>query len=455
MRREFPLVGRGAGCRMMPSRPRGRPGAHRGRAAAAAIGVLGLAFAVLVWLVASLVRPRRRASAGAPGGAGAARPRRPLAPSQQLAPPEQASGDRPPPRRRWYGLVILALLAGMVAGIVIFFFFRLNQRLWPVRLNASASTTIRNAGILQDLRLTAAGNGSHVRWLVDSGYVRQLIVSGSDTEIILPLPPSECRAAGKALDATCVGGQLRTGSPVTFIWSSIQKFASTGNHTVVSADLDIAPLVARPGVLGVYVTATASTGPSYCFNFQQGVTLTLSSGGRTSTRSEQPSECFPDTRGLHVLVGSAGTGLPPAIEFDGVEYLTMHARASAGILYGFAGQLELSPGPTTVPGSPAWLCSKTAPCRLTAVFKIDNASQSLELSAQNVTRVVTNVGQLVPSAWTQNSDKFVPLFRFIFTIFVITPLTPVIGVLTDALKNWSPRPQRDRGARKLPKPRSL
>jgi hypothetical protein len=425
---------------MTSSLPKG-PGNHRSRAAVRALGILGLVFAVLVWLVGSLVRPRTA--------------QRHLGSRQQLAPHEQSYGDRPRPRRRWYGPAIVAILASGVAGIAIFSYFHLNQRLWPVRLTGSASTTIRNASILQDLRLTAAGKGSQVRWLVDSGYARRLGVSGSGAEIIVPLAPSECQTAEKALHATCVGGQLRTGSPATFTWSTTQKFASTGSQTTGSADLDIQPLVARSGVLGVNLTATASSGPSYCVDFQPGVTLTLTVGGRSFTRSEQSSECSPRSTGLHVLVGPPGTGLPATIEFDRVEYLTMHAWAPAGILYGFAGQLELSPGPSTVPGSPAWLCSNTDPCQLAATFKIDNASQSLELSGQKVTTVVTNGGQLVPSAWNQHSDRFVPLFGFIFTLFVITPLTAVIGVLTDAMKNWSPRRRDDRGPRKLQNPRRV
>jgi hypothetical protein len=157
---------------------------------------------------------------------------------------------------------------------------------------------------------------------------------------------------------------------------------------------------------------------------------------------------------LHVLVGPPGAG-PPEIGFGGIEYLTMHAWAPTGVLYGFAGTLELGQDETTVPTGSVLLCSRTAACRLTAAFSIDNASQSLNMSAKNATSVVTNAGQLVPSAWTQDAQEFVPVFGFIFTLFVITPLTAAIGVLTDALKEWSPRLRRNRRARKVPTPRRM
>jgi hypothetical protein len=340
----------------------------------------------------------------------------------------------------------------VAAGLGIFAYIWLNLHRCPVSLNATASASTRNVGILQDLRFITAGQGSDVRWLVDSGYVRQMTVSGSNAQVILPLPPSECRAAAIKLQAECTaGGQLQTSYPVTISWSSIQHLASTGAQEVPSASLDVTPVITA-GVLQVDVTADASARPSFCFTSPvEAVKLTLISGPRSFTHTFTGTEnvpCNPSAAGLSVLAGPAGMDLPPAVEFDGIAGLQLHARAPAGVLYGFAGQLELTPGPTVVPGNVTLLCSAKAPCPLDAEFDVGAESQSLTVSSNAATSVVTNGGQLVPSAWSQHADIFVPVLGFFFTIFVIPPLGAVIQGLIDALKRWpAPRDGRIKKAK--------
>lgn len=438
----------GEGMRLHPT---GSHGARRGGAAAGAalVGIVALALAALVRRAVAVPRLRQPPLAGVPGGTGSVGPPGPLPPSRPRAPHEPDAGDAVPSELHWRGLAVLLAVAAVTTASALSTYFWLNHRLWPVRLHASASASTRNVAILQDLRLVAAGKGSNVYWVADSGYVRQLIVSGSGAEVIVPLLPSQCHAAATALGAKCVVKKgnpiLQTLDPVTFTWPSFQHFGSTTSHKVASASLDISPFVAGP-VLGADVTAAANARPSYCFTFQPGVTLIMRSGARTFTRSEHAMECFPVANGLRVQVGPAGSGLPPTVEFSEVEYLHVQAQAPAGILYGFAGQLDLRPGGTTVAGNPSFLCSMHAPCDLSAVFTISNATQSVDVGATKATSVVTNGGQLVPSAWAQNTDRFVPLFGFIFTILVITPLGAVLKVITDALTRWQgPRQRRADG----------
>ncbi len=231
-------------------------------------------------------------------------------------------------------------------------------------------------------------------------------------------------------------------------------FASTGRQDVASASLDVTPLPAGPGGLAVEVTSDTSARPSLCFTSpQQAVRLTISSGGYNFgfdfTGNETGASCNPVGGGLPVLVGSAGSGLQHAIEFDGIAYLQLHAQAPAGILYGFAGQLVLNPGQTTVPGSTTLLCSAADPCPLSATFNADTQSQSLVVSSTAAASVVSNGGQLVPSAWAQNADILVPVYGFFFTVAVVPLLGAVVQVLISALLGWTgPRRRRDRGAAK-------
>ncbi len=180
--------------------------------------VIGLALAVLIGIAAALAGPRRPSSPDASVHAGDEQPGPPPATEQHPAPPEPAADDGDgEPRRRWYGTAILALIAAALTGLAVSGYVWLNHWHSPVTLTASANSSTRTVSIVQDLRLTAAANGSEVRWGVDSGSARRLIVSGEDTEVIVPLSSSLCQAAANTLHATCANGnQLLTGSPTTF-----------------------------------------------------------------------------------------------------------------------------------------------------------------------------------------------------------------------------------------------
>jgi hypothetical protein len=126
----------------------------------------------------------------------------------------------------------------------------------------------------------------------------------------------------------------------------------------------------------------------------------------------------------------------PTFQFGGISTLQLDAWAPTGVLYGFAGQIELNPGGTTVPGNPILLCSRTTTCPLHAVLDIEPSSQALTVSSGAATSVVSNDGQLVPSVWAENSDVLIAAFGFVLTLLFVTPLTAAIQTLARALGRW-------------------
>src|SRR5262249_29588731 len=153
----------------MTVRSSGRPGPSHGRCGRTAVlvGMLGLAFAVLVRVARALADSRPPASAGSPKSGDTTAPGSYVAPNQQAAPRQPSPDpDSAPLRPGWYGSALL-VIAAVAAGCVIFLYNWLNHWRWPVGLTASAAVSARDASILPDLGLTAGMNGSPVRWLVD------------------------------------------------------------------------------------------------------------------------------------------------------------------------------------------------------------------------------------------------------------------------------------------------
>lgn len=344
-------------------------------------------------------------------------------------------------RTRWY-VPALLVIAVVAAACAIFLYNWLSGWHWPVKVTASATVLPLNARIPQDLSLTA-GKGSPVQWVVDSGYIRHLTVSGPDNgtaEIILPLPRSWCAAIAAKLDSKCNGsGQMTMPSPVTFDWSNHEEFGSTDGLKVVSASLNITQAMAKHGGLHMDVWANTKTRPSFCFSSPQSANkLTLYSGARSfSHRFSGNEPTVFCSSGVSVVIPSA-----PAFEFAGIGSFLLHAQASAASLHGFAGQLQLNPGGTTVSGDPSdvLVCSKKAACPLDATLGIGQRGPPLVVRSDAATSVITGDGQLVPSAWARKTAIFGPLLGGLVTALVVGPLTAFMQVLTDALKNWRPRP---------------
>ncbi len=439
-------------------RPGERPAPAESRTfrGAALIGVLGLVW--LARLIATRFGSRQASSSSLPQAA---------APSAQLTASPDSAPARPAPspdsgRSRSSRTGALALvLALALAWLSISAYNWLRHRYPPADLTASTTSL----GTLQPLSLEAPdGGGDPTSWLVTASYVGRLVVSGPDVgtaEIIVPLPRSQCRTMAADLGATCdSGGQVSMRSPVTFAWSSPQSINSTDDRAVVSTSLDIASSDAGPGSLSVTVLAQANVPPSLCFSspFQpESVTLTVTSGQHHFRHSfpgyNTPGFTHIDhcADGMPVFVGSAGSGFPPELGFEGIRALTLRAWASTGKLQGFAGEIDLDPpGEATVLGSPTIVSLRSSQSLpLDASLSINPASRSLVVRSKAATSVVTSSGQLVPSYWARNTDYLVPVLGGLVTV-LFNLLGVSTQVLADAMNRWRGpvRWWRDRRARK-------
>ncbi len=384
-------------------------------------------------------------------------------------------------RPGWYGWLVL-LFAGLFAGVSIFAYDGLNHWYRPVVLAAATN----NLGALQNVTMGGTSR-SQAAWS-QQGYTRQLEVNGpgqGTAEVILPVPASKCPEMAGMLGTQCLHGrQLQIANPVTFTWSRPDSISSSGVQ-LAPGGLDIAPSLARPADLGVTVAPTANNyqgteanTPSECFEKPYpaaAVTLTV-----TVIGNSKPHSYFqysgPDWQ-TACAAGVSGAGISvvvdwPDFEFGGISTFALCASAPAGTLQGFAGQVDLTPGSTTVLSGPttvslrsradepllAWLdigINTQLPCTPGQAVPASPAcvpvlsSGSLTVCSQAATGVLTNSGQLVESEWTRDSPIIVPLFGGIVTALVVAPLGVSVQALMDALKRFRRRVPTDtlRGSR--------
>ena len=412
----------------------------RWRAARTGVPV-GLA---LAGLIAALLGSRRRrasrpASPGGEAAAGgnAAAEGNAAAGGNAAAEGEHAAGGGPT-RSGWWGAAALAVGAVLCAAVSVLGYNWLSHRYWPVVLTVTTSSQSNG----QQIMLT--GDGRNARWGV-SGYVGQLTVTGppgGSAEIMLPVPVTQCGTVLAMLHVACgAGGVLRLATPAEFSWSAAQELYSVGGLQAAS-EVELEPSTGAHGAQGVTMVMTDAH-PVLCMFPTGRARLTIAAGGHSYTARFTG---YTGCDGITVVVGSAGDA-PPALELGGLNGVRLRGSAPAGTLQGFAGQVMLTPGGTSVPGSGTPVSLKAAGHGLSASLGIKPGSQTLSVTAHAATSVMTSAGQLVPSLWSREAAVFGPLLGGFVTAFVVAPLGVAVGVLTDALKRWR-GPRRPRRLRK-------
>jgi hypothetical protein len=278
------------------------------------------------------------------------------------------------------------------------------------------------------------GNGEPtVRWRV-SGYVGQLTVvgpPGGSAEIMLPVPISQCGTVLAKLRVKCgAAGLLTLPSPTKFSWSTAQELYSQGGLQMAS-ELKLEPSTGAHGAQSVTMEMTDAR-PVLCLFPTGRAKLTIAAGGHSYT---DPFTRFTACDGITAVIGS-GEGTPPVLELGGIDGVKLTGSAPRGTLQGFTGQVMLTPGGTSVPGSATAVSLKAAGKGLGASLDVKPGSQTLSVTANAATSVTTADGQLVPSEWSRETVVFGPLLGAFVTAFVVAPLGVSVGVLTDSLKRW-------------------
>lgn len=414
----------------------GHGASPRGHAARTGVSI-GLA---LAGLLAVLVRSRRKQAARPASGDGGSSPDRNASADGGSSPDGNASADGEasadgkhesgggPTRSGWWGAAALAVGAVLCAAVSVLGYNWLSHRYWPVVLTATTSSQSNG----QQITLTGDGKPA-VRWGV-SGYVGQLTVvgpPGGSAVIMLPVPVTQCGVVLAKLHVACgAGGVLGLPSPAEFSWSTAQELYSVGGLRAAS-EVNLEPSTGAHGAQSVTMAMTDAH-PVLCLFPTGRARLTIAAGGHSYTA---PFTGYTACDGITVVIGSAGDA-PPALELGGLDGLQLTGSAPAGTLQGFTGQIMLTPGGTSVPGSATPVSLQAAGRGLGASLDVKPGSQTLSVTAHSATSVTTADGQLVPSVWSREAVVFGPLLGGFVTAFVVAPLGVSVGVLTDALKRW-------------------
>jgi hypothetical protein len=407
----------------------------RGRAARA-VAPIGLALAGLGGLLALATSRRKQAAraasdlgrpgTGGPEGKGSSGAKVPSGENGSAEGEASLAGG--PTRSGWWGAAVLAVVAVLCAALSVLGYNWLSHRYWPVVLTVTTSSQSNG----QQIALTGNGEPT-VRWGV-SGYVGQLTVvgpPGGSAEIMLPVPVTQCAKVLARLRVACgAGGLLTLPSPTEFSWSTAQELYGQGGLQTAS-ELDLEPSTGAHGAQSVTIAMTDAH-PVLCLSPTGQAKLTIATGGHSYTAAFTR---FTACDGIAVVIGSAG-GTPPVLELGGIDGAKLTGSAPAGTLQDFTGQVMLTPGGTSVPGSATPVSLEAAGHGLSASLDVKPGSQTLSVTAHAATSVTTADGQLVPSEWSREAVVFGPLLGAFVTAFVVAPLGVSVGVLTAALKRW-------------------
>jgi hypothetical protein len=251
---------------------------------------------------------------------------------------------------------------------------------------------------------------------------------------MLPVPVTQCGMVLAKLHVACgvggAGGVLNLPTPVGLSWSTAQELGSVGGLQAAS-EVELEPSTGAHGAQGVTMVMTDAR-PVLCMFPTGPARLTIAAGGHSYTARFTG---FTACDGITVVAGTAGDA-PPALELGGLNGVKLTGSAAIGTLQDFTGQVMLTPGGTSVPGSGTPVSLKAAGHGLSASLGIKPGSQTLSVTAHSATSVTTSEGQLVPSVWSREAVVFGPLLGGFVTAFVVAPLGVAVGVLTDALKRW-------------------
>jgi hypothetical protein len=253
---------------------------------------------------------------------------------------------------------------------------------------------------------------------------------------------SDCAKVKAKLGIACAGGGITLPSPAVFSWSPAAELTASGQ---TAGELDVQPSTGAHGAPSVLLSA-ANARPVLCFSPLSPAKLTITIGARTY---QQPFSGFSPCDGIAATIGSRGTR-PPSFELDSIDGLTLTASAPAGALQGFTGQITLTPGQTSVLGSPTVVALRAAGAdRVTGTFQV-TGGQSLTVTSPAVASVMTGGGELILSEWDRETAVFGPLLGGFVTALVVTPLVASLGVVMDALKRGPGRRRRGRPEGGLP-----
>jgi hypothetical protein len=332
---------------------------------------------------------------------------------------------------------LLALLLAMGGGVGAIYIYKALTE-WRPPVTATIST--QNVAGLKHLSLAGRGTAKgSVRWLIDSAYVGRMTVAGPDSGtlgVVLPLDPGSCQTlADKLGGGDCSGSQLRIDSPIGISWSVPQEMSSLDGREVAADSVDIAPFAGSAATVRLALSARMASEPRVCFGSPLNkVTLVVSRGPRSASFAMTGDEAdIPCDSGLQLVVGSPGNGQPPALEFDAIDSMTMHARAAAVTMQGLAGQIVLTPGGTTILGTPSQVSMRAeSNAPFAATLEIGPGRQSLVLHSNRASSVLTDTGEQLPSEWDRNPGILVPFLGGFVGALVITPLgVAVQGLMSE------------------------
>ena len=344
-------------------------------------------------------------------------------------------GSTPPPdpnaKKRvimWFGLALVIFMVTLLA------FNYLNSNYSAQRLFATTTdlSSVQHMVVSDD-----SGGGS---WDIDPAIVEGASIEPAlgEVRVVLPIPRGECDRIAAALETQCFNATLSFEPLFEIVWDDPARITGTARE---ASRLDLELETTTDDAARMTMVTSSQTPPTMCFSdpgTRSALTLIDADGLETPLQVEPGPAPVHCTQGIVLRIRGLGPGDPGApmhttsAVLTGVRELDFASTGTFSDLDGLAGKLAFINFDTRVFDSAAHVISSTDPAEpLRATIGIGETGGRLTMRSDEVTSVVTDEGELLPTQWERLPQPLVALFGSLVTALVLPALIAFLQLARD------------------------
>jgi ketosteroid isomerase-like protein len=262
--------------------------------------------------------------------------------------------------------------------------------------------------------------------------------------VALPIPSAQCNELAARLGMTCEEGIVTAEPPFSFSWSEPARLTGGAQQT---SRLDLDLRSAREGrpVSQMSLVTISRASPDLCFTEPaQPAELTLSDGERRAKFQVRP-QAIPlgCDDGVVLSIGDGrGADQGTSIDLGGLTEAEFDATGTFMDVDGLAGRLALLNVERHVFDNAAHVVANASPGDpfLTEI-DIGETESRLTVHSDEVTSVLTDDGELLPTEWERLPQPLVALIGSLATALVLPALIAFLQLWRDRLLLGRRQPQ--------------
>jgi hypothetical protein len=344
------------------------------------------------------------------------------------------AGSAPPPdpnaRRRVIAWFVVAVAVFLLSIVV---FNWLNSHYSRQQLLA---TTTDLASVDH---LVIANDGGRASWRLGATTASSAHIGNplGEVRVQLPIPRVECNEFAASLGATCAGGSVSVDSPFDISWSEPARITGSAAKSSRMEIVMGGESETRPAST-LSLATISNRSPTLCISEpSQRVEMILGPTAERGTRTQirprlTPLEC---NAGVVLSIGDGrAEDHDTNIVLGDVSKVDLDATGTSVDIDGLAGRLALLNLERHVFDDAAHVISKAASAEpILTEINIGDVDSRLTMRSEEVSSVLTDDGELLPTQWERLPQPLVALIGSLATALVLPALIAFLQMWRDRL----------------------